>query len=298
MDTFVSLQVFRQIVESGSFVGAADRMQLSPAMVSKHVMNLERQLGARLLNRTSRRLSLTDVGQLYFDKCRVALESLDEAKFLIRDTVSGPRGILHVSVPSWFSDQAFAAALAEYQSRFPQVLLDIHMNTRIADEIEEGIDVSLRVIRGVPRNLKAVRLRRIEFMLVAAPSYLDQTGPLRTAGDLSSLRYVSFPSSDPSQDDQITLEGPDGPETQSIPVSLVANNVTLVCQAAVAGMGLALLPGDVARPEIQAGRLTKVLDHYRHPFLAVYALCSARRYLDPKLKSFVDFVAGNLAEAG
>lgn len=148
MDTLTSLEVFRRVVESGSFVRAADRLDLSTAMVSKHVMSVEKRIGVRLLNRNNRGLSLTEPGKLYFERCKVVLDDLEETELELGALGSKPRGTLRVSCPSWFANQRVAAMLAQYRERFPEVFLDVTFEDRMVDLIEEGYDAALRVVPG------------------------------------------------------------------------------------------------------------------------------------------------------
>ncbi len=145
MDTLISMRVFRAVVELESFVRAAERLELSPAMASKHVMHLERQLGARLLNRSSRHLSLTESGRVYFDQCREMLDSLDEVAATLGRTAVVPRGMLKLSAPVWFANPIFTRALAAYRERCPEVAFDIDLSGRAVNLVEEGFDLALRV---------------------------------------------------------------------------------------------------------------------------------------------------------
>ncbi|MBV8883562.1 MAG: LysR family transcriptional regulator, partial [Chroococcidiopsidaceae cyanobacterium CP_BM_RX_35] len=140
MDTLTSIKVLRQVVESGSFVAAAERLNLSTAMISKHVMHLERNLGVRLLNRTSRHLSLTEAGTLYYEHCREMLDNLDMVEASVRQSAVVARGVLKISAPVWFANPLFTKTLAEYRSRYPDVLLDLNLNDRVVDLVEEGFD--------------------------------------------------------------------------------------------------------------------------------------------------------------
>ena len=150
MDTLLSMKVFRQVVESGSFVGAAGRLSLSTAMTSKHLMHLEKHLGTRLLNRSSRSLSLTESGKFFFDRCKVILEEVEEAE-LAAGSVSGvPRGTLRVSLPSWTATRKLVELVATYRQRYPEVVLDLSFEDRVVDIIEEGYDLAIRATADPP----------------------------------------------------------------------------------------------------------------------------------------------------
>ena len=148
VDTLTSIKAFRQVVESGSFVAAAERLDLSNAMVSKHVMYLERRLGVRLLNRNSRTLSLTEPGRVYLEHCKSFLEDLEAAELELGSLGDAPRGTLRVTAPSWLAGQRLANLLKGYRDRYPEVLVDIAFEDRPVDLVEEGYDLAIRLSRG------------------------------------------------------------------------------------------------------------------------------------------------------
>src|SRR3977135_3890470 len=145
VDTLTSIKVFRQVVESGSFVAAAERMDLSTAMVSKHVAHAEKRLGVRLLNRNSRTLSLTEPGRVYFERCKTVLDDLEETELELGSLNRAPRGTLRISCPGWAPGQRFADFLAEYRRRYPEVVVDVSFEDRMVDLVEEGYDLALRL---------------------------------------------------------------------------------------------------------------------------------------------------------
>lgn len=147
MDTLTSIRVFRQVVESGTFVAAAERMDLSTAMVSKHVMHVEKRLGVRLLNRNSRTLSLTEPGRVYFERCKTILEDLEATELELGSLGTAPRGTLRITCPSWFASQRMADNLAEFRRRYPEIVVDASFEDRRVDLVEEGYDLALRVTR-------------------------------------------------------------------------------------------------------------------------------------------------------
>src|ERR1700722_10129684 len=148
VDTLTSIKVFRQVVESGSFVAAAERLDLSTAMVSKHVMQVEKRLGVRLLNRNSRTLSLTEPGKVYFERTKTILDDLEETELELGSLGTVPRGTLRVSCPSWFASQRMADMLTQFRSLYPDIIIDASFEDRIVDLVEEGYDLGMRVARG------------------------------------------------------------------------------------------------------------------------------------------------------
>src|SRR5271155_3461039 len=185
VDTLTSIKVFRQVVESGSFVAAAVRLDLSTAMVSKHVMHLEKRLGTRLLNRNSRTLSLTEPGRVYFDRCKTILEDLENTELELGSFGNSPRGTLRVTVPTWFANRRMTEFIAIYRSRYPEVLLDIAFEDRVVDLVEEGIDVGVRVTSGsLAPGLVARPVRRLFFPISASRDYIRRRGAPTSPADL------------------------------------------------------------------------------------------------------------------
>ncbi|MDU6374866.1 MAG: LysR family transcriptional regulator, partial [Bradyrhizobium sp.] len=239
MDTLVSIRVFCQVAELKSFAAAADRLGLSPAMASKHVMQLEQRLSTRLLNRTSRRVGLTEAGQVYFDQVRPMLESLDEVEAVVSKATVIPRGTLKVSAPVWFANPLFAGTLAAYRARYPDVVIDLDLSGRLVNLVDEGFDLALRVSAAPGDGLIARPLTPVLMQLVAAPSYLAAAGRPKAVADLNGhamLKYALYPLR------TITLSSPDGEVALAFKDVLISGNETLLHHAAVAGMGMAVLP--------------------------------------------------------
>jgi DNA-binding transcriptional LysR family regulator len=169
MDTLLSMKVFRQIVEAGSFVAAAERFSISTAMTSKHLMHLEKHLGTRLLNRSSRSLSLTESGKLFFERCKGILEELEEAELLVGSVSGVPRGTLRVTAPSWAATRGMVDMVAAYRQRYPEVVVDLSFEDRFVDLIEEGYDLAIRAATDQPpAGLIARPLRPMPFVIAAS----------------------------------------------------------------------------------------------------------------------------------
>src|SRR5688572_1872311 len=187
MDTLLSIRVFRLVVETGSFVAAAERLELSPAMVSKHVMHLENHLGTRLLNRTTRKLSLTEGGRTYYERCCQILLDLEEAEQAVSEISITPRGTLRVTTLLSFGFRHIAPIISEYTAQYPQVTVDLTLNDRVMDLVEEGYDLAIRAIAGEPKpsTLVAKQIAKVHFVPCAAPAYLARYGTPRAIGTLS-----------------------------------------------------------------------------------------------------------------
>ena len=288
MDTLLSMKVFRQVVESGSFVAAAERIDLSTAMTSKHVMNLERNLGVRLLNRTSRHMSLTEIGTIYYEQCQEILDRLEVVEAAVKRSAVVTSGTLKVTAPVWFANPTFTKALAAYRTRYPAVLLDLNLNDRKVDLVEEGFDLALRVSSNLETSLLSRRICPIQFRFVAAPSYLRDNGCPTTASELSQHVFLSYAYS--PLGDGLFFEHPHGREKIAMTTSMRSNSTSMLYQAAIAGMGWTALPEWLIEDDLTSGKLELLqLDYTFCSYLdAVY---TSRRYLSPKVRTFVDFLA-------
>lgn len=288
MDTLTSLRVFREVVDSGSFVAAAQRLNLSTAMASKHVAHLERRLGARLLNRTSRRLSLTEAGSVYLQQCRDALDSLQAGEAAIGRAREAPRGVLKLTAPVWCANRRFADMLAAYKAQHPDVTVDIRLENRKVDLVEEGYDLALRVTREPAPSLIVRPLCQLRFHLVATPAYLQRHGAPRLPADVERLgailpTYVNL--------DRIELAGPAGKQTVRLNATMKSDDTTLSYHAVHAGIGIAFLPEWLVGDDLLQGRLVPVLPGGEGPLLTLFAAYTSRKYLTTKVRSFIDFAS-------
>ena len=298
MDTLRSMRVFRAVVELDSFVRASERLDLSPAMVSKHVMHLERHLGARLLNRSSRHLSLTEIGKVYFEQCRDMLDNLDEVEATVGRTTVVPRGMLRLSAPVWFANPIFTRTLAAYRERFPEVTFDIDLSGRVVNLVEEGFDLALRVSQAPSPALIARPVGKVVFYLVAAPAYLQRFGTPRLPQELAAHAMISY--SLMATGNELPFDGPQGTLKVKFQPVLQSNNESLLHAAALDAMGIALLPSWQADADLAAGRLVRLFGDYTLVGGKVHAVYTSRRYLSSKVRTFIDFLAeeGRLGAEG
>ncbi|RDU97592.1 LysR family transcriptional regulator [Trinickia dinghuensis] len=290
MDTLTSMRVFRLAVEAKSFAAAARRLDMSPAMASKHVMHLERRLGTLLLNRTSRHLSLTESGATYFEHVRQLLDELDDVESAVGQSTAAPHGTLKVSAPVWMANPDFVGVLNDYRTRYPDVRLDLDLSGRFVNLVEEGFDLALRVTN--PLSLGPALIARpivpVTFHLVASPGYLRKAGTPADAQALSShamLGYSMFPSNN-----TLEVEGPRGVEAFKFDSALQTNNESLLRLAALEGMGLAFLPKWLVARDLETGVLQAVLTDYRFFGTKIYGVYRHRKYLSPKVRTFLDFI--------
>jgi DNA-binding transcriptional LysR family regulator len=285
MDTLLSMTVFRQVVESGSFAGAAERLSLSTAMTSKHLMHLEKHLGTRLLNRSSRRLSLTESGRLFFERCKVILEEVEEAESAVGSVSGVPRGTLRVSFPSWAGTQLLVELVATYRQRYPEVVLDLSFEDRVVDLIEEGYDLAIRAtLDQPPAGLIARSLRPMPFVIAASKDYVKRCGVPKSPGDLAQHDCIMIGSGQ-----FWLLTGPNGDIEAPARVVLRFGSMTVaVAHAVCAGIGLAPLPSILFEDPMFRESLCPVLTEHplRHPDL--YAIYVSRKHLALKIRTFVD----------
>lgn len=290
MDTLLSLRVFAAVAEAKSFAAVADRMEISAAMTSKHVQHIEAQVGARLLNRTSRRVSLTEAGAIFLASVRPLLEGLDEASARLAQSAIEPRGVLKISLPVWLAEPAFVRVLAAYRARYPEVTLDLDLSGRAVNMVEDGYDLALRVSPALDEGLIARRLTDITFRIVAAPELLNRIGRPSEIDDLNGAPFLAY--SPVSTGGRLRLGlGPAAPEVRMTPV-LQSANETVLFQAALEGMGIAIMPHIAARAHLQEGRLEHILPDLPAPTVPLSAIYPDRSYLPAKTRSFLDFLAG------
>jgi DNA-binding transcriptional LysR family regulator len=296
MDRLTGLRVFREVVDAGSFTAAADRLDISAPMASKHVAQLEKSLGARLLNRSSRHLSLTEAGQAWYTQSTQALDLLDAAEAAIGRKNEAPRGQLKVSAPVWCATPRIARVLADYRASFPEVLVDMHLENRKVDLAADGYDLALRATHEPSPALIARPLCQVQFHLVAAAEVLARDGEPSNPADLASFGAIV-----PSYVDLagFTLRGPGGRQAplRLSPV-LRSDDTNLTLHAVRAGLGVSFLPEWLVDDDIAAGRLLQLIPAYSVAPVMLFAVYTSRQYMAPKLRSFIDFLGQALARTG
>ena len=289
MENLADIAVFVRVVERGSFTRAADELGLSRAVVSKYLTRLEERLGARLLHRTTRRLSLTEAGAALFEASRGAIERIDEAEAAVARFQSAPRGRLRVSAPMSFGILHLAPAIADFSREQDAIAIDMRLDDRFVNLVEEGLDVAVRIGKLSDSSLVARRLATTQVVACASPSYLAEHGEPETPEDLATHECLIYTYSSTSNVWRFTAR--DGRE---IPVavsgSLRINNGIALAQAALAGRGILMSPTFYVGPEIRAGRLKRILESYRLPEFGIYAVYPQARHVAPKVRVFVDFL--------
>jgi DNA-binding transcriptional LysR family regulator len=293
MDTLTSIKVFRQVVESGSFVAAAERLDVSNAMVSKHVMHVERRLGVRLLNRNSHTLSLTEPGRVYFERCKAILEDLEATEEELQSLGSAPRGTLRIASPGWASGQRFGDLLAEYRRNYPEVVLDVTFEDRLVDLVEEGYDVALCIAQSpdsLPAGLIARTVRPNKYYLAASCEYVQRHGHLNSVEDLAQHDFVAVGNLN-----SLPIASATG--TVEIPLRVVLRFHSLggVANAVAAGAGIALLPGIIFEDPAFKDVLTPLLPELPLQQATMYIVYLSRKYVPLKIRTFIDFMVESLS---
>jgi DNA-binding transcriptional LysR family regulator len=288
VDTLTSIRVFRQVVESGSFVAAAERMDLSTAMVSKHVAYVEKRLGVRLLNRNSRTLSLTEPGSVYFERCKTILDDLELTEVELGSLGKAPRGTVRITCPSWFTRRRLADTLAEFRVRYPEIVVDVSFEDRLVDLVEEGYDLALRVAResSLAPGLIARPVRPVPFFIAASRDYLKRHGAPRSPEELAHHDFVAI-----GNIDAISLTGSQGKIEVPLRVVLRYRSMAGVPNAVAAGIGLAPLPDILFEEPEFNGILTPVLTDYPIQGPTLYIVYVSRKYLPLKIRALIDFLA-------
>jgi DNA-binding transcriptional LysR family regulator len=293
MDRITAARVFVSIAERGSMIAAATALDMSRAMVTRYLAGMEEWAGARLLHRSTRRLSLTDAGDLTLARCRRMLEVADDMAVALGDAADTPHGLLRITCSQALAQAELLGAVSAYLQRYPRTSVDLQMNNRAVNLIEERIDLALRVTNTLEPNLIARQLGVCESVVCAAPAYLQQRGtPLRPQ-DLAGhncLTYTYFGKSLWQFTDQAG-------EALSVPVSgnLSANEDYILLKAAEQGGGIALQPRYSAGPLIAEGKLIALLPGYTPLSMGIYGIYTSRQHLSPALRAMLDLLLTRFA---
>lgn len=288
MDKLQAMQLFVRVVDSGSYTAAADQMEISRALASKLVQALEDQLGVRLLHRTTRKLSLTEAGERYYQRVSEILGSLNEAEALAAEFQADPRGRLRVSAPMSFAIHHLGAAVAEFQQRHPRIELELTLNDRQVDLVEEGFDMAVRIAKLADSSLVARRIAPCRMLLVASPDYLRRAGEPQHPQELVAHNYLSYTLA--ARRDEIVLVSGAERETVNLNGSLRVNNGDVIASAAAAGLGFCISPSFLVWQRLQRGELVQLLPQWQIPEIAVHAVYPAGRTLPAKTRSFIDYL--------
>ena len=289
MDRFLALRSFTEVVDAGSFVAAADRLALSKAAVSRHVAELEARLGARLLHRTTRKLSLTEEGEVFHARARQLLADMDEAEAEISSRSREAVGLVRVSGPVSFGIQHLAGVWGAFRRKHPKVSLEVNLSDRIDDLTDEGFDIAVRIARLPSSTLVSRELARTRMVLCASPAYLRKAGRPRPPSELASHQVVAY--SYWSDRDEWEFTGPEGVVRVRTQPCIRSNNGDVCRAAALQHQGFILQPTFLVGEDLQARRLVEVLPEYRSLTLGIHAVYQSRKHLTPKVRLLIDFLA-------
>ena len=289
MDKFSSLRAFIKVVEKGSFAAAARDLGVSRAQVNRQVINLEDSLGVTLLHRTTRSVIVTPAGDSYYNRCRVLLNELEEAELAVQQEQVEPQGEIRINAPQSFGVRNLAPALVEFLRLYPKISIQLALNDQFVDPLSEGIDITIRIsARRDNPSLISHDIIEAKRVLCASPAFLDQHGTPthpRDLADFPCLHYGNLPTGN-------TWRLEKGDEQVDVRVNgvLCANNADVLCDAASAGLGIALLPLFIAHDDLRSGKLVTVLEEYRPPEIYLSLVYAPSRNMSTKIRLFLKFI--------
>lgn len=288
MDKLEAMNVLTKVVASGSFAEAARRLGVTRSAISKAITQLEQELGARLLDRTTRRVTPTEAGLAYYERCLAILAQISETEAQISRLHDEPKGVLKVNAPMSFGTLYLGAAIADFMDRYKDLKVELTLTDRLIDPLEEGVDVTVRIGALVDSSLIARRISMARVVLVASPDYIARHGAPRTSADLVDHKCLHYGHTTTVPRWQLTDNG----LVVTVPVAacLSSNNGDTLRDAAIKGIGIARLPSFIVASDIAAGRLAVVLADYPPQDLTIHALYAPNRFLAAKSRVFIDFL--------
>jgi DNA-binding transcriptional LysR family regulator len=297
MDRLTEMEAFVQVVDCGGFTDAARKLGLSKSAVSKHVSALEARLAVRLLTRTTRRVSPTEVGLAYYDRARSVLAEASEADSMVTAMQATPKGALRVSAPVNFGITQVSPAVARFLCDYPEVDVNMVLDDRFVELVAEGYDLAIRIGALADSSLRVRKLAEARSIIAAAPAYLARLGTPRTIDDLTEHQLLHY--SNLSTGNFWRLRGASGEERQiRVGGRLTVNNGAALMRAAEAGLGIAQVPSFMIGDAISAGRLVEVLADRPADLLGIHAVYPQGRFPQPKLRAFVDYLADHFRGIG
>ena len=293
MDRLTGMEVFARVAEAGSFTKAAGQLGISTSAASKHVIALENRLGARLLNRTTRRLSLTEVGASYYEWCARIAQDVAEAESTVTRLHSEPRGRIKLNAPMSFGIRHLAPAMPEFLARYPELTLDMNLNDRFVDLVEEGYDVAVRIGELRDSSLVSRRLAPARMIVCGAPAYFERHGVPETPADLADHNCLGYSLLTAPGEWHFT--GPGRAQTVRTSGSFQVNNGDALRAAALAGLGVVVQPSFIIGDDVARGALVRVLADFTPRESTIHAVFPHNRHLSAKVRVFVDFLVDRFA---
>ncbi|MGO4387667.1 LysR family transcriptional regulator [Microvirga sp. 2YAF29] len=284
------MRSFRRVIERGSFSRAAEELGLSSAGLGKQIRWLEERLGTVLIQRTTRRMGLTEMGRAYYEECCRILDELDEVERSISADAAHVSGRLRVNAPLSFGLTVLSPILPDFMASYPDLKIDLTLADHLLDVVGAGFDVSIRVRSELAdSSLIARKLADVDQVICAAPAYLERRGTPLSLDDLHRHDCLAYTLAD--NPGAWHLKGPRGETSIAVPARLSANNSIMLCDMLLAGMGIGALPSFIAKPQIDSGALVTVLTDHEFPQRHVYAVYPTSRHLQRKVRVFLDFLA-------
>lgn len=295
MDSVAGMRILVRVVDSGSFSAAARQLGVAPSSVSRQINELEEDLGARLFARTTRKLSLTEAGQLFYERAANIINEVDEAKLALSQ-LGSPSGILRITVPSGIGRELVVSTVPAFLDKYSAIKLVLSMTDRMVDIVDAGIDVAIRVGHQQDSSFKARKVGESKRIVCASPEYLNSAGHPKTPSDLQNHNCITW--RDHPGHNVWTFRGPDGSSKVRVSGSFFAKNADAIVAATVAGLGLSLLPDWNMGMELRQKQLRAVLTDYETIPAAspVYAVHSHQRHVPPKIRVFIDFLIETFAK--
>lgn len=296
MDRFLEMQTFNAVVDAGSFVKAADALDMSKAAVSRYVVDMETRLGVRLLHRTTRRLSLTDEGQVFYARSKELLAELQEAEDEITSRSDAASGLLRINAPFTFGILHLAPLWGAFKAEHPKVTLDVTLADRLVDLVEEGYDVAIRIATLESSTLVSKRLATTRMVLCASPTYLAQHGMPTHPADLAQHSVISY--SYWATKDEWRFNGPEGPVSVKTNPCIHTNSGDTCRAAALSHQGVILQPTFLVGKDLSDGTLVELMPEYRSIELGIYAVYPTRKHVSAKVRALIEFLAARFAGRG
>lgn len=289
MDKLEAMNAFAKVVALGSYAEAARAMGLTRSAISKAVIELEVHLGARLLDRTTRRVGPTEAGLAYYERCLDVLSRIEETELQISRLHHEPKGLLRINAPMSFGALYLGTAIADFMIAYPDLRIELTLTDRLIDPIEEGVDVTIRIGTLNDSSLIARKLSPARIVLAASPDYLDRHATPSVPADLMQHRCLVYGHTSTLAKWMLSIDG----ERHSVPINSIicANNGDVLRAAALVGHGIVNLPTFLIGPDLAAGRLRLVMNEFAPPPLGIYALYAPNRYLAVKTRVLIDFLA-------
>jgi DNA-binding transcriptional LysR family regulator len=297
MDRLTEMEAFATVVDQGGFTDAAKKLGISKSAVSKHVSALEARLGARLLNRTTRRVSPTEIGLAYYDRARRVLNDAGEADALVTSMQSAPSGLLRISVATDFGVNLLSPILGDFLREFPDITVNMVLNNRYVELISEGFDMAIRVGDLEDSSLRARKLTETTKRLIAAPVYFEKYGRPQRIDDLNDHKLLHYANNAASAVWKLTA--PSGEKRQVRTAGwLTVNDGQSLLNAAISGLGIAYLPSFLYADALKAGLVEDAMPELPVEVQGIYAVYPPGRFTQPKVRAFIDFLVSRFAEKG